>query len=347
MKTHRDLMRAPGFWWHPHPSPAARLLQAPSLLYGAITARRMQRTGTRAALPVICVGNFTVGGSGKTPAVLAIAAVLAEMGARPFTLTRGYGGRLAGPVRVDPVIHTPADVGDEPLLLARAFPTVVARDRPAGAALCAAGGADMVVMDDGLQNPSLMKDLAVAVVDGAVGIGNGLCLPAGPLRAPLPAQWPHVDALLVVGEGGSGAALAREAGRRGKPVLRARLAPDPAASARLKGRRVLAFAGIGRPDKFFATLRECGATLVRTRAFADHHPYRADEISSLLSEADAQGLDMVTTEKDLVRIVGLAELGGAEARIQALPVRLAIDDIASLRAMLSRVGENTRAAASP
>jgi tetraacyldisaccharide 4'-kinase len=324
-------MRAPAFWWRPHPSISARLLQAPASVYGAIAAHRMRRTGIRAALPVVCVGNFTVGGSGKTPAALALAASLAEAGARSFFLTRGYGGRMAGPVRVDPAIHTPEDVGDEPLLLARAAPTIVSRDRPAGAALCAASGADVIVMDDGLQNLSLLKDLAIAVVDGAVGIGNGLCLPAGPLRAPLAAQWPHVDALLVVGDGAAGEALAGEAGRRGKPVLKGRLQPDPAVAARLRGRRVLAFAGIGRPNKFFATLRECGTTLVRTRAFADHHPYGADEIQALLSEAETKGLDLVTTEKDLVRVTRLAALRSSIATIQALPVRLALDDPGAFR----------------
>jgi tetraacyldisaccharide 4'-kinase len=337
-------MQAPAFWWRPHPSLAARLLQPPSLLYGAVTARRMQRTGARATVPVVCIGNFTVGGSGKTPAALAVAAILTEEGARPFFLTRGYGGRLAGPVRVDPAVHTPTDIGDEPLLLARAFPTIVSRDRPAGARLCAQGGAGVIVMDDGLQNPSLVKDLAVAVIDGAVGTGNGLCLPAGPLRAPLATQWRHVDAVIVVGEGDSGDALARQAERMGKPVLRARLEPDRAAAARLKGQRVLAFAGIGRPDKFFRTLEECGAVLVRTQSFPDHHPYGAGEIHSLLREADAQGLDAVTTEKDLVRIAALAELDGVQARITALPVRLAIDDAAAVRTLLSRLGATAQPA---
>jgi tetraacyldisaccharide 4'-kinase len=346
MKTHRDLMRAPAFWWRPHPSLAARLLQAPAFVYAAIAGRRMRRAGTRAALPVVCVGNFTVGGSGKTPAALALAALLEEAGARPFFLTRGYGGRLAGPIRVDPAIHTPHEVGDEPLLLARAFPTIVARDRPAGAALCASCGAGGIVMDDGLQNSSLVKDLAIAVIDGAVGIGNGLCLPAGPLRAPLALQWPRVHAALVVGDGEPGDALAKAAEQRGKPVLTGRLEPDPAVAARLNGRRVLAFAGIGRPDKFFRTLGECGATLVRTRAFADHHPYRADEIRLIIGEADADGLELVTTEKDLVRIAGLAELGGAATRIQALPVRLAIDDMAASRTLLSRVAKGAHADAS-
>jgi tetraacyldisaccharide 4'-kinase len=237
-------------------------------------------------------------------------------------------------------------VGDEPLLLARAYPTVVAHNRPAGAELCTADGATVIVMDDGLQNPSLVKDLAVAVIDGAVGVGNGLCLPAGPLRAPLAAQWPHVHAVLIVGEGAPGAALAKEAEHRGKPVLRAHLEPEPAAAARLRGRRVLAFAGIGRPEKFFATLQDCGATLVRTQPFPDHHPYRAGEIRALLDEAKAKGLDVITTEKDFVRIAELAELGAAHTRILTLPVRLAFDDEAAVRKMRSRLIEVVQAARS-
>jgi tetraacyldisaccharide 4'-kinase len=319
-------MRAPAFWWRQQSSLVSVLLQAPAALYAAIAARRMRRPGARAGLPVVCVGNFTVGGSGKTPAALAVAALLASDGQRPFFLSRGYGGRLAGPVRVDPARHRASDVGDEPLLLARAFPVVVSRDRLAGAKLCAAQGASVVVMDDGLQNPSLVKDLAFAVVDGASGVGNGLCLPAGPLRAPLAAQWPHVHAVIVVGDGAPGEAIAGEAQRRGTPVLRARLDPDPAGAAQLRGRRILAFAGIGRPEKFFATLEGCGAAMVRTRSFPDHHPFTAAEIRELMAAAAAEDLDIVTTEKDLVRIAGLADLMAASERIEALPVRLAVDE---------------------
>jgi tetraacyldisaccharide 4'-kinase len=319
-------MRAPAFWWRQQPSPFSVLLQAPAALYAAIAARRMRRPGARAPLPVVCIGNFTVGGSGKTPAALAVAALLASREQRPFFLSRGYGGRLAGPIRVDPAKHRARDVGDEPLLLARAFPVVVSRDRPAGAKLCAAQGASLVVMDDGLQNASLVKDLAIAVVDGASGIGNGLCLPAGPLRAPLAAQWPHVHAVIVVGDGAPGDVIAGEAQRRGIPVLTARLEADPEVAARLRGRRILAFAGIGRPEKFFATLDACGAAVVQTQSFPDHHPFTADEIDALVAAAAAEDLHLVTTEKDLVRIAALGEVLGGSARIQALPVRLAIDE---------------------
>jgi tetraacyldisaccharide 4'-kinase len=335
-------MRAPAFWAARTPSLAAQLLRPAAALYGAVAGWRMRRSGERAELPVICVGNFTVGGTGKTPAALALARLLAESGERPALLTRGYGGRLAGPVRVDPRTHGPADVGDEPLLLARVAPTVVSRDRPAGARACAEVGATAIVMDDGLQNPSLQKDLAFAVVDGAAGIGNGLCLPAGPLRAPLAAQWPLVDAVIVVGDGSAGDAMAREALAHGREVLRARLRPDVDAAARLHGLRVLAFAGIGRPEKFFETLEGCGATVVEKRSFADHHPYSTGEVRALSGEAHDKGLLPVTTEKDLVRIAALG--AGLAEGIASLPVRLAFADEGALRALIFGVVPDGRKA---
>ncbi|RVU16697.1 tetraacyldisaccharide 4'-kinase [Methylobacterium oryzihabitans] len=321
-------MRPPGFWWHDTPGPAARLLAPLGRLYGGRVARRMGRPGVIGPVPVVCIGNFTLGGAGKTPTALAVAAMLRAMGQNPAFLSRGYGGRLPGPVAVDPARHGPDAVGDEPLLLARAGPAVVARDRVAGAALCAALGADVVVMDDGLQNPALRKDLVLAVVDAATGAGNRLSFPAGPLRAPLPAQWPHVSALVVIGDGEPGERLAREAAGRGLPVLRAALVPDLEAAAALRGRPVLAFAGIGRPEKFFATLAEAGADLRRTRAFADHHRFTAPEIAGLVAEARRDGLALVTTEKDRVRLP-------ADLAVAALPVTLAFAEPDRLRACLS------------
>lgn len=321
-------MRAPGFWDAPSPTWPARLLAPLSLLYGAIAARRMGREGVRAALPVICIGNFTAGGAGKTPTALALAALLRAMGETPAFLTRGHGGRARGPLVVDPARHDHVAVGDEPLLLARAAATIVSPDRPAGAALAAASGASVVVMDDGLQNPSLRKDLAVAVVDGESGVGNGLCLPAGPLRAPRAAQWPRVDALVLMGRGDAGARLADEARARGLPVFRARLAPDRDASERLDGARVLAFAGIGRPEKFFRTLEDCGATLVERVALPDHHAYRPGEAQALLAHARAKGLVPVTTEKDAAR---LGPLDG----LVALPVAARFEDAEGLSALIA------------
>lgn len=322
-------MQAPAFWQRP-PGLLARLLAPAASAYGALAGRRMGRAGVPAPVPVICVGNFTVGGVGKTPAALALADLLAGLGRRPAFLSRGYGGSLAGPLRVDPARHGVDEVGDEPLLLARAAPAIVARDRIAGAALCAEAGAEVIVMDDGLQNPSLRKDLALALVDASAGLGNGYCLPAGPLRAPMPAQWPRVDAVLVVGEGSRAEATAAEAARRGLPVLRARLVPEGDAASRLAGRRVLAFAGIGRPEKFFATLEACGAELVRRRSFPDHHAYRETEIAALLAEAERDRLVPVTTEKDWVRMGRMP----AAAAVATLPVRLAFDDPVALQALV-------------
>ncbi|WP_018263112.1 tetraacyldisaccharide 4'-kinase [Methylobacterium sp. WSM2598] len=323
-------MRAPDFWWRDPPSLPARLLAPVGALYGAAAARRMARPGAPAPCPVVCVGNVTLGGAGKTPTALALAALLRELGARPAFLSRGYGGSLPGPLRVDPAAHGAAEVGDEPLLLARAAPTIVARDRPTGAAACAAAGADVIVMDDGLQNPSLRKDWSLAVFDAGVGIGNGLPFPAGPLRAPLGAQWPLVSAVLVIGDAAQGRPLLAAAAARGLPALRGRLAPDAAAAAALRGRPVLAFAGIGRPDKFFESLRAVGAELRGTRAFPDHHAYRAGEIAALEREATRRGLTLVTTEKDRVRLP-------AAMAVAVLPVRLALapDDAALLRARLA------------
>jgi tetraacyldisaccharide 4'-kinase len=335
-------MRAPAFWWQAEPSLWAHLLRPSSLIYGAVAGRRMRRPGEKAPLPIVCIGNFTTGGAGKTPAALAVARMLLDAGERPAFLSRGYGGRLPGPLRVEPH-HRAADVGDEPLLLARMAPAVISRDRPAGARLAHEIGATVVIMDDGLQNPSLVKDCALAAVDGAAGIGNGLTLPSGPLRAPMEAQWPAADAVLAIGGGAGGEAMAREAERRGKRAFRAGLMPDPAAAKALRGRRVLAFAGIGRPEKFFETLRTCGAAVEAARSFPDHHPYTEGDIAGLKAEAERQGLQPVTTEKDLVRIAGM----GAEPwpELTGLPVRLYLEDEAGLRDfILGRIRESRRSA---
>ena len=315
-------MPPPAFWSAGPDHPAARLLAPLGRAYGALTAARMDRPGERLPCPVLCVGNFTLGGAGKTPTALALAALLAGMGTRPAFLSRGYGGRLAGPVVVDPRRHGAAEVGDEPLLLARAHPTIVARDRPAGARACLAAGAGAIVMDDGLQNPSLAKDLALAVVDAEAGLGNGLPFPAGPLRAPLDRQWRHVGGLVLVGDGAAGAAAAQEAERRGLPVHRAALVP---AQGDLAGRRVFAFAGIGRQEKFFASLRAIGAEIEGTREFPDHHPYRAADLAALAAAAERPGVELVTTEKDAVRLPS-----EFRSRVRTLPVALRFADPESL-----------------
>lgn len=303
-------MKAPAFWSHP-PGLVAWLLAPLGWIYGAVTAWRMGRTGISANIPVICIGNLTAGGAGKTPTVLQLAAALRARGERPFVVSRGYGGRLAGPVRVDPDRMTAAECGDEPMLLARRVPVIVARDRLAGARLAKEEGATVVLLDDGLQNPRLSRDCTIAVVDAGQGFGNGFCLPAGPLRAPVARQMRHVDALLLIGNGPPPALVDGD-----RPLFRARIVPDPQAIARLAGRRLMAFAGIGRPEKFFLTLRENGLTVVETRAFADHHPFSDAEIAVLRHEAAAKGLTLVTTEKDAMRLP-------ADARdIDMLPITL-------------------------
>jgi tetraacyldisaccharide 4'-kinase len=325
-------MREPRFW-RLQGAPA-RWLSPLAALYGAIAGARVARAGARAGVPVICIGNLTVGGAGKTPTAIAVAKLLLAQGAKPFFLSRGYGGTLAGPVRIGPP-HRAADVGDEPLLLAKTAPTIVARDRVRGAAAAVAAGADVIVMDDGFQNPSLTKDLSLIVLDGERGIGNGLVFPAGPLRAPLEDQLARAGALLVLGkEGASARAAIAAAQARDLPVLRGRLVPDPAAVAALAGRKVLAFAGIAYPEKFFATLSAAGVTAPVTRGFPDHHIFTRTEADDLVRTADRDALSLVTTEKDLMRIEGNADIAGLAQKTVALPVRLAVDNNEAIRALV-------------
>ncbi|WFU17903.1 tetraacyldisaccharide 4'-kinase [Bradyrhizobium sp. CB3481] len=299
-------MREPGFW-HGPASLNSHLLKPLGALYGVIAARRLQHRGLNAGIPVLCVGNYHVGGAGKTPTVLALAKLLRELGETPVVLSRGYGGELRGPVRVDPGRHRASDVGDEPLMLAVHLPVVVSRKRADGVPLARSRGATVILMDDGFQNPSIVKDASLIVIDSERGIGNGQIFPAGPLRAPLRPQLARTDALIIVGDGTAAAAVAAEIAAQGKPVLRAHLVPDQAVVAQLRGRRVLAFAGIGDPTRFFNTLRASKIDVAREQAFADHHPYSQVEIESLIAEAKRDGLTLVTTEKDLARLRDVAE----------------------------------------
>jgi len=329
-------MRDPSFWWRA-PGPMAGLLAPLGALYGVIAARRLMQAGERARVPVICIGNLTVGGAGKTPTAIAVARLLQAAGVRPMFLTRGYGGRLGGPVAVAPA-HGAADVGDEPLLLARVAPTIVARDRAAGARAAEAAGAELIVMDDGFQNPALAKDLSLIVVDGRRGLGNGKVFPAGPLRAPLRPQIARAQALLVVGEPGPAAQPAIDGARaRGLPVFTGRLVPDPAVVAALAARPALAFAGIADPEKFFATLRGAGIAVRATQAFPDHHRFAAAEQDDLITRADRGGLALVTTEKDLARMQGDPALAALARRATALPVALSFDDAGSIGRLLAAV----------
>ncbi len=318
-------MREPAFWWR-EAGLAAGLLAPLAALYGAVASARLAQRGARASAPVVCVGNPTVGGAGKTPLVLTLARLLAAAGEAPILLTRGYGGRLGGPLRVDPARHGAADVGDEPLLLARVAPTFVARDRVAGAQAAVAAGASVIVMDDGFQNPSLQKSFSVLVVDARRGIGNGRVVPAGPLRAPLDAQLARADALVVVGTGNGGAGVMVAARARGVPVFHGDLVADATVVATLAGKRVLAFAGIGDPEKLFATLAGAGITVAAKRSFPDHHRYTPAQARLLCEQAERDALMLVTTEKDLVRMRGDAGVTALAASARALPVTLTLSD---------------------
>jgi tetraacyldisaccharide 4'-kinase len=309
-------LRAPAFWWKKPGLPAA-LLSPLGAIYGAVAAHRMKRDGHRAGVPVICIGNPTLGGAGKTPMALAIAKLLKERGRKPFFLSRGYGGLARGPLRVDMAKHTARDIGDEALLLAAEAPTIVGGDRAASAKLAEASGADVLVMDDGFQNPSLEKDLSILVVDGMRGIGNGYVFPAGPLRAPLAAQLSRAQAMLVVGSDAENAALT-EAARAPLVSLRGRIAPNLEALLPLRGKPLLAFAGIGFPEKFFTTLELGGLNAAARRAFPDHHYYSAGDAAKLLSDAASSGQTLVTTAKDHARMTGNPAL--AELRKQAMPL---------------------------
>ena len=326
-------MREPPFWWRPDGGLAAAMLAPLAAAYGAVAAGRLAQRGARAGVPVVCVGNPTVGGAGRTSAALAIARLLRSDGDTPVFLSRGYGGKLAGPVQVDPSRHRASDVGDEPLLLARAETTIVARDRVAGAQAARAASAGVIVMDDGFQNPSLQKDVSILIVDAKRGIGNGRIIPAGPLRAPLDAQLDRAQALVVV---------CRRCRRHRKRSTQARTARCSAQGLRrtpvsksLGGGRVLAFAGIGDPEKFFATLREAGVAVAVTRSFADHHRYSFAEAQALCDEANLGHLNLVTTEKDLVRMQRDDEVAQLAAHARALPVTLTFNDEAGFHRLLS------------
>ncbi|MBV8975865.1 MAG: tetraacyldisaccharide 4'-kinase [Alphaproteobacteria bacterium] len=317
-------MRPPEFWnrvgWE------AKLLAPAGWLHGASVAwKEAHAKPYRSRAAVVCVGNLSVGGSGKTPVAIEIARMLRERGRQPVFLSRGYGGRLKGPLQVD-ARNSAKDVGDEPLLLAQSAPVVVARDRAAGAHLAQSLG-DVIVMDDGHQNFTLAKDLALVVVDGEAGFGNGEVMPAGPLREPVAQGLARADAVVISGEGD--VALGRFAGQ----VLRVRLKQ---AAVELRGRRVVAFAGIGRPDKFFHAMEQQGAVLVGTRHFADHHAYSQAEIARLKSKARALDAELVTTEKDFVRLTQSERDG-----ISALPVRAEFEspeDVAALLDSLPQPG---------
>ncbi|MGE0338310.1 MAG: tetraacyldisaccharide 4'-kinase [Xanthobacteraceae bacterium] len=331
-------LRAPEFWWR-KPGADAALLYPVSAIYGAIAARRLSRPGYKPKIPVLCVGNPTLGGAGKTPTAIAIATHLKTLGKNPFFLTRGYGGKLKGPLLADPGKHDARDIGDEAPLLAAIAPTIIAQDRAAGAQLAEASGADALIMDDGFQNPSLEKNFSLLVVDGVKGIGNGLPFPSGPLRAPLGAQLRRAQAMLVIGAGEAGERAEALAIKAELAVLRGKLAAQPESAAQLSGVRVLAYAGIGAPEKFFRSLEETGAIVAARRSFGDHYRYAAADASSLLAQSVRTGLQLVTTEKDAARMHGDPALAGLLAESKQFRVRLAFDDETAALALIGKALE--------
>lgn len=323
-------MLEPAFWYRPS-SWISRLLMPFAAVYSEIAGRRLEIKGVNVGIPVLCIGNYHVGGAGKTPTTLALVHLLRELGESPIVLSRGYGGRLRGPIKVDPSRHTAADVGDEPLMMARNVPVVIARDRVAGAALARSQGASVILMDDGFQNPAIVKDTSLIVIDGHRGLGNGCVLPAGPLRAPLEPQLARTDALVIVGRGKAADAVAKVVTTKGGTVVRTHLKPDETSVAALRDKRVLAFAGIGDPARFFATLRGNGIDVAAEQTFPDHHPYTQHEIEALLATAAKDGLTLVTTEKDLVRLNAMPQAKD----IVAFAVTMKFEDETGLRGFVS------------
>jgi len=338
-------MRAPGFWYAQKGDDRGgglwpRLLSPLGHVYAlAGRIRTKQSKPFVASVPVVCIGNLTAGGTGKTPLTLALAKELSALGERVFVLTRGYGGKMSGPLMVNPGNHASKDVGDEALLLSRRAPTVVARNRALGAQFAVTQGASVILMDDGYQNPGLKKDFSIVVVDGETGFGNGKVIPAGPLREPIDAGLERANAIVMMGHAIAAQDADRLALTRAKaPLFTGMLEPQPQED--VIRQRVLAFAGIGRPEKFFETAETVGYRVVATKSFADHHAYSEKDMETLFAEAKEQDAQLLTTEKDLVRLTP-----ETRQRIKALPVKVRINDMTGLMDLLRRSIQSHRAGA--
>jgi tetraacyldisaccharide 4'-kinase len=328
-------MRAPPHWFLPPESPGllARLLTPLGWLYAAGTARRLRQTGYHPKVPVICIGNLVAGGAGKTPTTIALAQHLISRGNAVHIVSRGHGGRLAGPVRVDERQHSATDVGDEPLLLAAFAPAWVARDRAAGVRAAEAAGARVILLDDGFQNPAVKASLSIVVVDAGRGFGNGRCIPAGPLREPVPVGMARAELVLSIGEDAAQSRFAAQwSATIPVPLVQARLRPL-AMGLDWNGMRVLAFAGIADPERFFTTLRSVGAEVLRGEALGDHARLSDTLLRRLETEAVAEGAQLVTTEKDAARLSS-----SWRAKVLTLVVRLELLDWGPIDEALSRLG---------
>jgi tetraacyldisaccharide 4'-kinase len=327
-------MRAPGFWWNAPDRPGWRahaLAPAAALWRAGAWLRAVGARPAGAGVPVLCIGNLTLGGAGKTPMVATLMRRLGAAGVAAHVVSRGYGGVTRGPFRVAPERHDYTDVGDEPLMLAALGTVWVSRDRPAGVRAAAAEGAKLVLLDDGFQNPHLAKDRSILMVDAVQGFGNGRLIPAGPLREPVERGLARADLVVLVGPPEARAAApGRWPALASRPVLGAELRP-PATGLPIAGEPVVAFAGIARPEKFFETLRGVGARLVATRGFPDHHAYRPAVLRRLVAEARRRGAMLVTTEKDAVRLPP-----EVRSEVLTVQVRLEPEDWAPIDAVVAQ-----------
>ncbi|MCT4654701.1 MAG: tetraacyldisaccharide 4'-kinase [Cohaesibacter sp.] len=327
-------MKAPSFW--KRRGLKAWLLYPISLIYGRISLSRMRKKAIyKARLPILCIGNLVAGGAGKTPTAMAIGKAAVDLGLKPLFLTRGYRGSMTGPVVVDLEKHTMADVGDEALLLAQTATTIVSQDRVKGAKLAETIGGHVLIMDDGFQNPFLFKDFNLVTIDAQQAIGNGFVMPAGPLRAPLLPQVRRADQFLVIGEGDSAPRLRQMAARLGKASSHAYFRAEE--TSLLPGTRVLALCGIGRPEKFYATIENLELELVDKVEMPDHHAYSNSEAQMVLDKAKEQNLVIVTTAKDHVRLKGMEDAGAELAKAaKVIEISMGFDDRAFPRLVLEQ-----------